>query len=205
MIRARHGKFFVIFFDLYTNWMLKKHFHRITIKDIITHADNPVLMIGNHFSWWDGFIAHYINLKVFRKKIHIMMLEDELRSRMFLSKAGAYSIRKNNRSSIESLEYTADLLDNAGHLVVLYPQGAFQSVHSRKISFQPGIMHIIKSLKRPVQIVFYAALTDYFSSRKPCLTIYLRTVEPKEFQDMQDLESAYIEFYSISANQQNPG
>jgi len=202
MIRAGHRKFFVIFFDFYTKWMLRRHFQRIIIYTSPDETDKPVMMIGNHFSWWDGFIANYINLELFRRKIHIMMLEEQLRGRMFLNKAGAFSIRKKSRSAIESLDYTVGLLENRDHLVVLYPQGEFQSVYSSRIRFQPGIMRVLKGLRKPVQMVFYAALTDYFSSSRPHLSIYLETVDPDDLQDIKALENAYNDFYNACKEKQ---
>jgi len=202
MIRAGHRKFFVIFFDFYTKWMLRRHFQRIIIYTSPDETDKPVMMIGNHFSWWDGFIANYINLELFRRKIHIMMLEEQLRGRMFLNKAGAFSIRKKSRSAIESLDYTVGLLENRDHLVVLYPQGEFQSVYSSRIRFQPGIMRVLKGLRKPVQMVFYAALTDYFSSFRPHLSIYLETVDPDDLQDIKALENAYNDFYNACKEKQ---
>ena len=161
-------------------------------------------MIGNHFGLWDGFIANLLNIRFLHRRIHVMMLEEQLQNRMFLNKAGAYSINPGSRSVVESLEYTADLLEDAKNLVVLYPQGEFQSVHDRIIRFQPGIMKVISRLKHPVQVVFYAALVDYFSHRKPVLTLYFADLPVPVPTSIQALEDAYNEFYDKARMQQKP-
>jgi len=184
--------------------MLRLHFRNVIIRGDFSQNNLPVLLIGNHFSWWDGFIANFLNIKIFRKKLHIMMLEEQLRQRMFLNKAGAYSIQPKSRSVIESLDYTVELLQNNKHLVVLYPQGEFQSMHSKEISFQPGIDRVFSALKDPVQIVFYIALPDYFSFRKPTLTVYLKQLEVSEITDSRKLESFFNEFLRDCRTKQKP-
>ncbi len=135
----------------------------------------PVFMIGNHFSWWDGFIALNINQHYFRKKFHIMMLEEQLRDRMFLNKAGAYSLNKGHRSMVETFSYTRELLSDPGNLVVMYPQGKIYSIHDQPYVFEKGWYRIIERMEHPVQMVFYYALVDYFSHRKPTMNIYVYT------------------------------
>lgn len=145
-------------------------------REVETHL--PVFMIGNHFSWWDGFIALNINQRYFRKKFHIMMLEEQLRDRMFLNKAGAYSLNKGQRSMLETFSYTQELLSDPGNLVVMYPQGRIFSMHDQPYVFEKGWFRIIERLEQPVQLVFYYALVDYFSHRKPTMNIYVYAHDP---------------------------
>jgi 1-acyl-sn-glycerol-3-phosphate acyltransferase len=184
--------------------MIRSHFSRVRIISEIKASSNPVLMIGNHFSWWDGFIACYINREVFRKKLHIMMLEEQLRPRMFLNKAGAYSIKRGSRDALSSLNYTSNLLGQAENLVIIYPQGEFQSVYQYPVAFEKGIEFIAERIKREIQLVFYAALIDYFSERKPSLTIYLKQVPQSLAGSAPDLESAYNDFLKNCYSFQKP-
>lgn len=171
----------------------------------VTTTEMPVLLIGNHFSWWDGFVACYLNRRLFRKKFHVMMLEEQLRPRIFLSRAGAYSIRKNSRSMIESVNYTVELLHDKNNLVVMYPQGEFSSIYSQKVSFEKGISTVAGKLKNGFRLFFYAALIDYFASRKPTLYLYVKEFSPEEALTASSLESAYHSFYSACIEQQKPG
>ncbi len=52
-----------------------------------------------------------------------MMLEEQLRKRMYLNKSGGYSVRKGSRSILKSLDYTAELLKEKKSLVLMFPQG----------------------------------------------------------------------------------
>ena len=203
MIRARHTAFWVWFFRIYSITMIRRHFASVILKGDWADRDLPVLLIGNHFSWWDGFIANYLNIKIFKKIFHVMMLEDQLRQRMFLSRAGAFSIDKGKRSMVETFSYAVDILKNQKNLLVIYPQGKFQSVHDRPIIFEKGYFTILKKvLESGFQIVFYVALTDYFSLRKPTLTIHIKEQSFTSAISSADLESMYNEFYQEAAGQQ---
>ena len=162
------------------------------------------MLIGNHFSWWDGFIANFLNIRVFHRKFHVMMLEEQLNSRMFLNKAGAYSIKRGSRSVIESMQYTVDLLSNAENLVVLYPQGVFESQYLRPVRFEKGVCTVAARVTNEVHLVFYAALVDYFSSHKPSLSVYLREVPREIALSPESIESAYNAFLSECTLQQKP-
>ena len=101
------------------------------------------------------------------------MLQEQLEKRMFLNKTGAYSIKKGSRSALESIKYTGEILSDPGNLVLLFPQGKIHSIYDFPVSFEEGWYRIFKYLERPVQMVFYVALFDFYSNRKPELHIYL--------------------------------
>ena len=173
MIRARHHWFYYPFFKWYSRRMPRKDFSRVEVHHRVEDRGLPLLMVGNHVSWWDGFFAQYINLEFFRRKIHIMMLEEQLEKRMFLNKTGAYSIKKGARSALESLHYTAEILSDPSNLAVLYPQGSIHSITDLPVAFEKGWYRIFSYLSGPIQVVFYVTLFDYFSHRKPELHLYL--------------------------------
>ncbi len=183
--------------------MIKRHFSKVVVHGAFKDRGLPVLLIGNHFSWWDGFIAYYLNDRLFRRIYHVMMLEEQLRDRMFLNKAGAFSIDKGKRSMVESLSYAADLLQTKDNLLVLYPQGKFQSIHHRPVQFEKGFVVILeKAAESGFQMIFYVALTDYYEYRKPMLHIYLKEVSYFAGMTADDLEAAYNAFYLGSENLQ---
>ena len=202
MIKARHNPFHVRFFRFYSRFMLYKHFREINLKGSYNEKNLPVLLIGNHFSWWDGFIANYLNSILFRRRFHIMMLEEQLETRLFLNKAGAYSIKKKSKDMVESLRYTQEILNKNKNLVALYPQGEIQSLYHYPVKFEKGISSVIKDIPNKVQIVFLAALVDYFSYRKPTLTLALQEYNPEEGITTTELENAYNKFFIQMINDQ---
>ena len=132
-----------------------------------------------------------------------MMLEEQLKKRMFLNKAGAFSIKKNTRSIIETLEYTAGLLQNPQNMVAVYPQGEIASLYHYPVKFEKGILHVLKKTKA-IQIIFYAALIDYFSKRKPDLNFYLEEFHFHPGISVTEIEDAFNAHLLNSIQSQKP-
>lgn len=194
ILRASHNFFMYPFFKLYTLWKIRRNFHGVHIKGGYTEKDLPLLLVSNHISWWDGFWAMYVNLKLFRRKFYFMMLEEQLRKHMFFNKAGGYSVRKGSRSLIDTLIYTASLLEDKSNLVLLFPQGEFSSLYEAEIRFEKGIEYILKKTSAKVQIIFMVNLIEYFSESKPGLFIYISEYQGQDF-DAVSLEAEYNRFY----------
>jgi len=222
MIQAAHNRFFDQVFGAYLNAHMHFVFKSITITNNFRDTGGPVLLIGNHFSWWDGFIARHVNKKVLHRKLHLMMQEDQLSKRKFLSKLGAFSIRRNSRDAINSLQYATNILHDPGNLLIIFPQGKFQSLHQHPLSFEKGWFRIIQKAPDNTQILFLAALTDYFASPRPHLNIYLdqpvcaaekkatdygsdseRKCIMERFSDVSSVESAYNKFIGRCIAAQN--
>jgi hypothetical protein len=102
------------------------------------------------------------------------------------------------------MQNTIDLLSNAENLVVLYPQGVFESQYLRPVRFEKGVCTVAARVTNEVHLVFYAALVDYFSSRKPSLSVYLREVPREIALSPASIESAYNTFLSECTWQQKP-
>lgn len=202
MIRAKHFRLYHIFFRNYFSFILWKEFREIRISGDYRDKGLPVLLIGNHFSWWDGFFAYELNRRIFRKKIHLMMLEEQLKRHSFFRRLGAFSINPGSRSVLESLDYAAGLLRHNGNLLTLFPQGKFYSQYSTEIEFQKGWFRILKNAENPVNVIFMANLTDYFSGRKPTLSIYIEEYPDTTGFDLVLLNNKYKEFYSRSLEKQ---
>jgi 1-acyl-sn-glycerol-3-phosphate acyltransferase len=203
IIKARHIPFFVRFFSFYSRNGLKRHFRNIVFECSVNTAGRPVMLIGNHFSWWDGFIAYRINDLFLHKRFNIMMLEEQLKSRLFLNKAGAYSINPGSRSVVETLSYTSGLLHDAENMVVVYPQGTITSIHRRPVRFERGTERIIAGASDKLMILFYVALPDWYSGKKPGL--YVRVIEYSAMErNIPDLEEAYNIFLDECIAKQIP-
>jgi len=190
----------------YTLLKIRSHFHNVFIKGDYIEKGMPVLVISNHLSWWDGFWAMYLNMKLFHRKFYFMMLEEELKKHMFFNKTGGYSVKKGSRSVIESLNYTAELLSCKNNLVILFPQGKIESLYTRDFRFEKGIEYILKKVKGEVQILFLVNLVDYFSEPRPGLFMYFREYTGSG-TDTDTLRMEYNDFHSecINENLQKEG
>lgn len=131
------------------------------------------------------------------------MLEEQLETRMFLNKAGAFSIKRGSRSVVESLQYASALLHDAENLVVVYPQGAISSIHRRPVRFEKGVERIIAGASDRLLILFYVALPDWYSGKKPRLTVRVIEYGVRE-RSATDLEETYNMFLDECITRQIP-
>lgn len=195
VLKARHHFFIYPFFKWYAGWIIHRHFGLVELKQQFDDRDLPVLLLANHVSWWDGFFAMFLNVKILRRKFHFMMLEEQLKKFSFFNQTGGYSIRKKSRETIESINYTAELLRERENMVLLFPQGKIESIYKTSFQFESGIGHVIKKNACDIHILFMANLIDYFSNRKPGLYIYVYEYKSNKF-DVKSIQEAYNLFYS---------
>lgn len=194
MIKARHTRTHVWFFRKYSEFFLGRNFKSITIEGDYKDSNKSVLVISNHFSWWDGFIQLVLNEKVFKKEFHVMMLEEQLKQFMILNKAGAFSIKKQTRDIIKSLGYCTELLENNRNLVLIFPQGEIQSLYTQTFVFEKGLNLLLKN--ENASLIFNVNLVDYFSDKKPHLTIYYKEYVYDKNTTLRDIETSFNSFAS---------
>jgi 1-acyl-sn-glycerol-3-phosphate acyltransferase len=201
ILKAKHNFLLYNFFSSYAKWKIKWNFEDVNIIGNIVKSNLPVLLLSNHTSWWDGFWAMYLNMKVFQRKFHFMMLEEELRRLWFFNHTGGFSIRKRSKSVIETLNYTEELLRDNNNLVLVFPHGKIHSMHQQNFQFERGIERAIRNLTGKIQIIFMASLVDYHSKPKPSLYIYIDDTGDGDFT-IGNLEDRYNAFYRQSVEKQ---
>jgi 1-acyl-sn-glycerol-3-phosphate acyltransferase len=194
ILKATHNKLLYAFFRLYTRLRINAAFDNVIIAGEAADRNLPVLVLANHFSWWDGFWIPYMNMKLFRRKIYFMMLEEQLRKYSFFNKTGGYSVKRGSKSVIESIHYTVSLLQDKGNMVFLFPQGKIESAYTDRIAFEKGISRIIAEISGKAQIIFMANLVEYYSSSRPSVYMYLS--EYTGSADPEEISGSYNRFYS---------
>lgn len=191
MIKAKHHPLVVTFFRHYTDRIIRRHFRKIVVEGQTNYQNNPVLVLSNHISWWDGFWALHLNCHYLKKKFHFMMDEKELKKRWLFSYTGGFSIAR-NKTLFQTLDYCSLLLENNENMVLIFPQGKLYSSHQHEATFLKGIERI--KISDNVKILLLVQLTDYFENRKPTLYQYLKEAPEQTVID-KNFETVYNEFY----------
>lgn len=194
ILKAKHHPVIYPFFRMYTAFIIRRHFRYCRFHGEFSDRKLPVLLVANHFSWWDGFLALFFDMKVLRRKFHFMMLEEQLRRFWFFNYSGGYSVKKRSRSIIETLQYTNELLTDSNNMVLIFPQGEIRSAYHRDFVFGKGIEKILKNQGNPIQIIFLVNLVDYFSARKPGISMYHGSYTGQG-TDTETIQQAYKDFY----------
>lgn len=203
MIKPKSNKLIHGFFSWYISRIIAKDFHSFNYNQPSFANDKAILLLANHFSWWDGFFLFHLNKIYFKKKFYAMVLEETVVKVKFFKYIGAFSIQKNAKSLIASLDYAGKLLDNPDNLVLIFPQGELYSSHISSINFEKGLSKIIASSKKQFQYLFAAILIDYFDQRKPSATVFLENWEAQEYTSLQVIKSAFNRHYEHSLKQQS--
>ncbi|MCZ4245410.1 1-acyl-sn-glycerol-3-phosphate acyltransferase [Pedobacter punctiformis] len=190
------------FFSWYIKYIIKKDFSAFNFDHLALKNENSILLLANHFSWWDGFFIFYINKKLFKKQFHVLVNADNYNKVGFLKYLGAFAPETKGKDVLETLNYAGKLLDDPDNLVLVFPQGKLYSNHLKSIGFEKGVMQMINASQKRINVVFSATFIDYFAKRKPTAHTYLQHWENEEYISLQLLKSAYNKHYDYSAVKQ---
>jgi 1-acyl-sn-glycerol-3-phosphate acyltransferase len=179
---------------------MKRNFHSIHFSGKFYDRGKPVLLVANHISWWDGiwvlnYIRHFLHRNFF-----FMMLEEQLRKNWFFRFTGGFSIRKNSKSVVETINYTAGLLSDQKNAVLIFPTGKIQSLHKNEFIFEKGIEKILQKTKNEIQVIFIVNLVDFFSNPKPALFTYFEEYSGQF--STSEIQSKFNLFYQICIENQ---
>ncbi len=202
MIYPKHNRLVKLFFDFYTKWILKSDFDDFKIHGEVPDLDSkPLLVISNHYSWWDGFFIYQLNNLVFKKLFHVMMLEEELQKRLFLRGLGVFGVKKGSKDAVRSLQFSKELLTQRENMVLIFPQGKIESHHKHQFRFEKGIQKLVDS-GADFNIVFVASLIDGFYERKLAVHLYMNYNSCYSDEKI-DLEKSFNAFFAESLATQN--
>lgn len=178
MIKAGHNPAARYIFDKYIDRLLKKSFSGFYIVNNPPEISKtvPLIITPNHFSWWDGFFIDFVNRKIFKRKLHIMMLEDQLKKYWFFRYLGAYSIRQENpKSIIETGIYSRQISMDPDNLNIIYPQGEIEPYDMRPVSIKSGLRYFVKELEKKTVILPVIFRIQYEEAMQPA--VYCRFAE----------------------------
>lgn len=130
-----------------------------------------------------------------------MVLEESMRKLGFLKYLGSFSVVKNSREVIASLNYAAELLSDPHNMVVIFPQGKLYSNFIDELHFEKGVSHIAAKAKATFQYVFAATFIENFAHKKPTAHIYLKNLNVDDLAT-DEVFGQYQNHYRASKEQQ---
>lgn len=193
MIKSKRHWFLTPFLKAYIKYILWRNFGVIKIHKCSEVADTTKIAIANHISWWDGFWGLYLCNSELKRKLYVMMLEEQLVKNKILRYGGAFSIKRSSRGVLESLNYAISLAKENASMILMYPQGKMKSIYNNEFDFEPGIAYLLtKSEARSA--LFVVSLPDFGAGKKPYVNIYYKQHLLESYATLAIAE-AYKVFY----------
>lgn len=187
----------------FLSWFLKRRFNKLVIKEIDIKQNHSYLLMCNHFSFWDGFLAAYLSQHAIHKNqksygFYIMVLKKQMQMNPWLKYFGCFSIVPGTPSVNKSLDYAAELLNKPGNLLILYPQGNLESNHVRKIVMKDGINYIVPKIKGNCQLIWSSNIVEYFESLKPSVYFHMLDCGTNQTFDFAQVDNKINTFHQLS-------
>ena len=176
----------------YVGFIKRRDFHAVVLRECPDIDPNrSLLVLGNHFSWWDPFLIAYLCLP-FHKQHHVMMLEEELAIRKALTYTGAFGInKKDGRAMLASIHYARQILTKPTNMLTIFPTGKIESQHVHQFHFENGLNRLLAQMNGKVQVIMAIGLVDYFSNQKPTANYFFKEYSWEGEFSVKEVELAF--------------
>ncbi|ATB35774.1 acyltransferase [Cystobacter fuscus] len=139
MIHAAKGGFPGWMVDTYVGWKFRSSFRGLWVRGALEDSVAGRLVYANHSNWWDGFVLHQLG-RAAGWDTYCVMEEKNLARYRFLSRIGAFSIRRGEAaSSLETLRYASSLLARPRAAVCIFPEGELRPHGVRSLKLERGV------------------------------------------------------------------
>lgn len=191
----------------FISWLVSIRFNKKVINKVEFKPNTSYLLLCNHFSFWDGFLATYLVRNSIHKAqgikgLNFMSVKKQMEMNPWLRYTGSFSVEPGRFSAGESVAYAAEILSTPGNVLVLYPQGNLESSHVRKIEMKDGINAIIPQIKGNCQIIWSSNLTEYFESLKPSVYFHMLDCGTNKDFNFDTLDKKINDFHKEAIQKQ---
>jgi 1-acyl-sn-glycerol-3-phosphate acyltransferase len=196
MIYPQNNRLIYGFFQRYIPRIIRRNFKEVNFNSVEIDQNKSVLLLANHFSWWDAFLLYFVFAKLTGKKLHVMVLEDTMKKQWFFKYIGAFSVNKTPHGVINALNYAAQLLNDPQNLVLIFPQGKLCSNFVNEVQFEKGVMKIMDQAAGRFQLIYAAAFVENLQYEKPMANVYLSIPVNCTFENIEALTQSYQQHYN---------
>lgn len=159
-------------FGWYVNRLLRSSFSRVWIReDSAALPAGGYIGVGNHSTWWDGFVPFALHRAANpQRPFAIMMADDQLRRFPFFRFGGAFSVDASGARRAKPSFDRAALLASGGCGVWIFPQGALIPP-TAPLRFTSGFAHAARVAGVP--IVPVAMRFVFRSAQRPEIVVQI--------------------------------
>ena len=178
---------------------LKRHFHAVAIESkcrgsLDFESDEPLLIYGNHPSWWDPLIAHFLNRCLFpTRQFYAPIDAQALEQYSVFGKLGFYGVQMSTTSGAAAfLKQTTAILNGGQTAIWITPEGRFSDARDHTADLMPGLSHMCTKLTRG-KVVPLALEYLFWDERLPvCLAKFGQPMRIADFETYSKVQLYWL-------------
>lgn len=168
------AKWFQDGFHTFLKPFLRRHFHTIAVEreSLAALGDltaGPLIIYGNHPSWWDPLIAHFLNRNCFHQRQFYAPIDAAaLAQYQVFRKLGFYGIDlSGNRGAAEFLKTSLSILSAPETSLWVTPEGKFTDSRNYDSPLMPGLAHLCMRMPEDGRVIPMALEYVFWEERLP--------------------------------------
>jgi len=130
-------------FSIYLRWYVGRHFHALRVANAgrIPPQAQPLILFGNHASWWDPLTSMLMGQAILPEREHYApMDETALKHYSIFRPMGFFPVdNASARGAAQLLRAGFQVLSRPHSVLWITPESQFQDVRKRPIVFRPGL------------------------------------------------------------------
>ncbi len=175
---------------------LQRMFVRVRLRELAGNpraAALPLLLVANHPSWWDGYLALLLS-RHYGARRYLMMDAAQLTRYGFFAWAGCFGVeRADARDVARSIAYAVELLRQAEPTWLwLFPQAEITPARARPLALHAGAAHIVRRATaggRTVGVLPVAWELVFRGEQHPEVVLLVGDIIPFDAERARDVSS----------------
>lgn len=199
MTRPRYIRLARWIFDLCFASTFRRGFDQVWIRglpelqELARSSPEPLLLVSNHFSWWDGFFFSKLHRLIRpRMPYYFTLLEKSYRSNPWFWWIGGLPLAPERPASIHSmfkfLKRERETERSRGLLVSYFPQGRITPSFARPLEFQRGVLLAARALA-PCHVIPVGLHIEPLNRSRPTVFISLGSAIDSSALSLERLEA----------------
>ncbi len=157
------------FFRRIVRRYFRRHFRAVLAQhaDRLRDARGPLIVYGNHSSWWDPMLIVLLGEKLLPDRNHYAPIDaNALKRYPILRKLGIFPVEMGSPRGAAQFLRTAEAILRSGGVLWLTPQGRFADAREFPLAFKPGLAAL--ALRLPdVPLIPLAVEYTFWDERLP--------------------------------------
>lgn len=143
---------FQVGFHSFLRPYIRRHFHAVGVEresrcEAALETGVPLIVYGNHPSWWDPLIAHFLNQSIFPDRQFYAPIDAEaLEQYRVLAKLGFYGVQLNTTSGAAKFLRQSMAILGTDAAIWITPEGRFADARDHDGELMPGLSHLCTKL-----------------------------------------------------------